>query len=374
MKKLIYISCFILLTILQGCYTNINKNNNGPESTFNTLDNYGRWINVPGLGQVWRPSDETNWQPYYNGQWMYTDSGWMWVGNEPYAWMVYHYGYWTYDNFYGWVWIPNYDWQPARVRWYHSNGYVGWAPLPPPGIKDRNNYDQEYIRKTWVVVPEKNFINRDVGRFKTRNVEPGADVVRNNNGGRAPDVGNIERASGTRIEQVRPERQPVNEGGRSLIRIRLPEQARQNEINRNNQTENPILVPRPPTTTTPRPEPAKPAQQPKPPLSPRPEVNKNNPGRPSEPPSRPEKVRKPENSGNENAVRNEGRKNGNGKRPEVTKNNENRNVKKRDEKIIKKNEKKSTVKENKKNKEKIQKKDNNKNSRNTKTRDSGNGR
>ncbi len=366
MKKLIYISCFISIIILSGCFTTINKDNNGPESTFNTLDNYGTWINIPGLGQVWQPSDETNWQPYYDGHWLWTNNGWMWVGNEPYGWVVYHYGYWTYDNYYGWIWVPSYDWQPARVRWYYSNGYVGWAPLPPPGFRSKEIYNKNYIRKTWVVVPEKNFINRDVGRYRTRDVEPGGEYIRNNSGERSPDVRNIERAYGRRIEQVKPEKEPVKEGNRRKYRVRIPEQARQNEINRNNQPVNPVPVPSPPTIRTPRPEPAKPSKQPEPakpskqpepppriPPPPKPEVNKNTPGRPARP-NQPEKVRKPENGRNENSIRNEGRKEKNSNRPEAIKQNENGNVNKRDEKtaqkdrnkIIKKDEKKVEKKNN----------------------------
>jgi hypothetical protein len=29
------------------------------------------------------------------GMWAYTDAGWTWVSEEPYAWAVYHYGRWA---------------------------------------------------------------------------------------------------------------------------------------------------------------------------------------------------------------------------------------------------------------------------------------
>jgi hypothetical protein len=44
---------------------------------------------------------------------------------------VYHYGRWYYDDYYGWIWIPDDVWGPAWVEWRYSDDYIGWAPLPP---------------------------------------------------------------------------------------------------------------------------------------------------------------------------------------------------------------------------------------------------
>ena len=44
---------------------------------------------------------------------------------------TFHYGRWTLNPRYGWVWVPGYNWGPSWVCWRHSDGYLGWAPLPP---------------------------------------------------------------------------------------------------------------------------------------------------------------------------------------------------------------------------------------------------
>jgi hypothetical protein len=46
---------------------------------------YGEWMDVQKLGQVWRPKVEKGWSPYSVGDWVYTDLGWVWTGDEPFA-------------------------------------------------------------------------------------------------------------------------------------------------------------------------------------------------------------------------------------------------------------------------------------------------
>jgi hypothetical protein len=36
-----------------------------------------------------------------------------------------------YDDAYGWLWIPGYDWSPAWVTWGFADNYYAWAPLMP---------------------------------------------------------------------------------------------------------------------------------------------------------------------------------------------------------------------------------------------------
>jgi hypothetical protein len=74
------------------------------------------------------------WAPYANGRWIWTSDGWYWDSYEPFGYIVYHYGRWYYDNYYGWVWIPDYQWAPAWVEWRYDNAYIGWAPLPPYAV------------------------------------------------------------------------------------------------------------------------------------------------------------------------------------------------------------------------------------------------
>jgi hypothetical protein len=98
----------------------------------------GNWIDVEGYGYGWQPDiavNDTNWRPYADGYWAYTDNGWAWVSYEDFGWATYHYGRWANLSDYGWVWFPgeDLDWGPAWVSWRTGGDYVGWAPLPPRG-------------------------------------------------------------------------------------------------------------------------------------------------------------------------------------------------------------------------------------------------
>jgi len=94
----------------------------------------GTWVSVGSYGRCWRPAGvAVDWQPYCEGEWVWTDCGWYWQSDEPWAWACYHYGYWVDDPVYGWIWIPGVDWAPAWVCWRIGGGCIGWAPLCPPG-------------------------------------------------------------------------------------------------------------------------------------------------------------------------------------------------------------------------------------------------
>jgi hypothetical protein len=99
----------------------------------------GNWIEVEGYGYGWQPDvavNDSNWRPYADGYWAYTDDGWTWVSYEDFGWATYHYGRWANLSDYGWVWFPgsDLDWGPAWVSWRTGGDYVGWAPLPPRGV------------------------------------------------------------------------------------------------------------------------------------------------------------------------------------------------------------------------------------------------
>jgi len=101
---------------------------------YDNLSPYGSWIDVAGYGYCFQPSvavDNTDWRPYADGYWAYTDVGWTWVSYEDFGWATYHYGRWTDLADYGWVWVPGYEWGPAWVSWRTGGAYIGWAPLPP---------------------------------------------------------------------------------------------------------------------------------------------------------------------------------------------------------------------------------------------------
>ena len=93
------------------------------------LSPYGRWMTMPRYGQVWI-YNEPGFRPYYtNGQWMDTDLGYSWSSGYDWGWAPFHYGRWEFDPYYGWFWIPGYEYAPAWVLWSQADDYYGWAPL-----------------------------------------------------------------------------------------------------------------------------------------------------------------------------------------------------------------------------------------------------
>ena len=153
MKKLIIASVLIIL----GFSTQINSqplyHDGGSFGFFYTsLSPYGEWIQINGGENVWRPFNiGYGWAPYHYGHWVWTNDGWYWDSDEPYGNIVYHYGRWYNDDYYGWIWIPDYQWAPAWVEWRYDNEYIGWAPLPPYaafsigfGIRFTTSYNVPY--------------------------------------------------------------------------------------------------------------------------------------------------------------------------------------------------------------------------------------
>ncbi len=102
------------------------------QTFYDNLSPYGQWVNDPQYGNVFVPNEGGDFRPYGSrGHWVMTDYGNTWVSDDPWGWACYHYGRWTYDPYYGWVWIPGYEWAPAWVSWRFGGGYCGWAPLGP---------------------------------------------------------------------------------------------------------------------------------------------------------------------------------------------------------------------------------------------------
>jgi hypothetical protein len=192
--------------------------------TFETFEDnlapHGEWMTVSGYGRVWRPlAVGTDWRPYYDGTWQWTDEGWLWVSSEPWGWATYHYGRWAYDGRFGWIWIPGYQWAPAWVSWRIGIDYIGWAPLGPGLSVYVTNYPVLYDH--WVFVPCHRFVgvsvrsvawvgHARVGRIwpRTHPAPPRAVVL----GSPAPSWGGparpfIERRGGRPVNPVRV--QPV---------------------------------------------------------------------------------------------------------------------------------------------------------------------
>lgn len=184
-------------------------------SGYSNFASYGQWYNVPGYGQAWAPSNQSNgWTPYQNGQWVWEPGyGYTWVGNEPWGYAPYHYGNWFYaGNYNQWMWQPpasqyqtspatlSSAWLPALVGFFmlggnggaypYANANIGWVPLapgepyqpwfsgygyggygqayPPVSITNVTNIYNVYRNVRYIrvvrVVPIRNFGN---GRFTT---------------------------------------------------------------------------------------------------------------------------------------------------------------------------------------------------------------
>jgi len=135
MKKLsIFLFAAFLIFLLPK---EIKANNPGYMQGYfySNLTPYGTWISLDFGVYAWRPTIiSRTWSPYRMGRWIWTDYGWYWDSYEPFGYIVYHYGRWHYDDYYGWIWIPDYEWAPAWVEWRYDDDYIGWAPLPPYAV------------------------------------------------------------------------------------------------------------------------------------------------------------------------------------------------------------------------------------------------
>lgn len=170
MKKIFLIAVFLIAGLLFQANT---KAQVGMRYGFfySNLAPYGSWIELNYGVTVWRPNFmQANWAPYQYGQWIWTNDGWYWDSYEPFGWITYHYGRWYYDDYYGWIWVPDDQWAPAWVEWRYDNDYIGWAPLPPYanfsvnlGIHFSINFFTPYSH--WHFVRYNHFCNPHVSNY-----------------------------------------------------------------------------------------------------------------------------------------------------------------------------------------------------------------
>jgi len=132
--------------------------------TFDDLAYYGQWHWVDPYGWVWHPNVVVDYQPFTNGRWIWTEYGWMWVDYDNWGWATSHYGYWTNDYVLGWVWIPDYTWEPVRCNWVVYDDYVCWSPIPPPQGHYRDPWEDE---QGWVSVPMRKFKSQNVSDYRS---------------------------------------------------------------------------------------------------------------------------------------------------------------------------------------------------------------
>lgn len=182
---------------------------------FNELEYYGQWHNRDPYGWVWRPSVVTEWQPFVNGHWIWTQYGWMWVDYDPWGWATSHYGYWTYDFALGWLWIPDYTWSPAQCDWLMFDDYICWSPVPPPGTRFKEPWDAD---KAWVSVPVRRFKERTVGDYReVPKLKSDSPMIHRG----APDIREVER-HGPRFSLVEVQLDRRVVGEREFARVKYP--------------------------------------------------------------------------------------------------------------------------------------------------------
>jgi hypothetical protein len=179
------------------------------------LQSGGHWFKDPTYGDVWQPdvaTSDSNWRPYSNGHWAYTDQGWTWISNEDFGWATYHYGRWVRRSDTGWVWIPGSRWAPAWVSWRESNNDVGWAPLPPEVADDSQTRVGGWVDNYYGIGPEAySFVKiGDLSRPTYRDVmlTPADNVELFSRTRNVTDIvygSNVVAVNGPRYEQVAPQ-------------------------------------------------------------------------------------------------------------------------------------------------------------------------
>ncbi len=236
------------------------------------LASYGTWVDVGPYGRCWHPARvEADWRPYCSGYWEYTDCGWYWESDEPWAWACYHYGSWVDDPQTGWVWVPDVEWAPAWVSWREGAGYIGWAPLPPrhlgisigiaaaPFVFVEAGHFHEHHRPSTVIVNNTTIINRTTVinnsvRQETRNFDGGSRRVNVNVG---PPVADIQKSTGHQFRPVaireavthtpapKLERQPANQPHPAAVTPAQPNPRSFRDQPRSDTEREPTRVPAP---------------------------------------------------------------------------------------------------------------------------------
>ncbi len=193
-------------------------------TNFSDLDQYGEWIHVHGYGTVWRPYAEAGWRPFTYGHWVYTRDGWMWDSDEPFGWIVCHYGNWYNDEELGWLWVPGYEWSPARVEWNVTDRDIAWAPLAPPPLAGRHYHRLMHVE--WTTCPAPFFTAPDLRTHVEVRAGPVVAENRVRVYGAPPRLDFVRRVVRAPVVTVVPNRVSVARGERPLVRVEVQSQSR----------------------------------------------------------------------------------------------------------------------------------------------------
>jgi hypothetical protein len=236
MKRIIIFSA--VLFVFTAFTTEAKRFNNMSGYFYSELSPYGQWIEIDYGVVVWQPTImQTGWAPYSQGRWVWTYDGWYWDSYESFGYVTYHYGRWYHDDYYGWLWYPDYEWAPAWVEWRYSNDYIGWAPLHPYasfsisiGIHFSNVFHTPYHH--WHFIGYNNFCHQYPYNYYVapnhRYRVYSNTTYRTNYGYRNGRVQN----RGIDIDYVRV-RSGQDIRQREITRVRDPQQIRGNHGNRN---------------------------------------------------------------------------------------------------------------------------------------------
>src|SRR5713101_3514569 len=183
-----------------------------------TLAPYGRWVVTRGYGEVWIPARiAVGWEPYWDGEWIWTDYGWTWISYDPWGDIPCHYGTWVWVDPYGWVWVPGTIWAPAWVTWAWTDDYIGWAPVPTTFVLASSGYSGPAVVAAparYVFVPASQFVGVNVQSVRVPVSQNPAVLSRARKATRFsvsggivratadPPLAFVQRVSGKRIERA----------------------------------------------------------------------------------------------------------------------------------------------------------------------------
>lgn len=175
------------------------------------------WKPYPGFAETKSNIPTTEYVPYSNGQWVYTDAGWYFKAPTPAEETVSHYGRWINSPTAGWLWVPGRVWAPAWVDWKQNDKFVSWAPLPPSVYIVNNSLSVPAIdESSYIVVEKKYFPEPEIYKYNNMyyNTVPGIYVkdftrtdgiviINNTIINRGPDVNIIQTYYGRNIELIK---------------------------------------------------------------------------------------------------------------------------------------------------------------------------
>ncbi len=200
---------------------------------YSNLSPHGTWLVSAEYGRVWQPREyDRDWNPYYDGRWVYSDYGWTWVSDYSWGAIPYHYGTWYADSRYGWVWVPGTVWAPSWVVFRTGPDYIGWCPVSPRFSVSASFGFDEPRGDMFVFVSSRDFLsprirtavvvdNRRTTIINNTRIVNNITVENHIVVNRGVDVATVERASGRQVRRYRIEEVARVAPGRTVDREQL---------------------------------------------------------------------------------------------------------------------------------------------------------